>query len=135
MINNCKIIDLKCITDQRGNLTPIEGSKDIPFYPKRVYYLYGVPQDEERGVHAHKKLQQVIICLQGCVDITLDNGKETQTVTLDSPIKGLYIFPMTWKSMYNFAPNTICLVLASAHHEKSDYYYDYNKFVKDVNGY
>lgn len=41
-INDCKIIDLRKISDPRGNLTPIEGGVDVPFDIKRIYYLYDV---------------------------------------------------------------------------------------------
>ena len=32
---------------------------------KRVYYLYDVPQEIERGKHAHYELEQVIFALNG----------------------------------------------------------------------
>jgi len=53
-IHDCKLIDLRKITDPRGNLTVIEENGDVPFNIKRVYYLYDVPGGESRGAHAHK---------------------------------------------------------------------------------
>ena len=74
-IDDCKIIDLRKISDPRGNLTPIEGGADIPFEIKRVYYLYDVPGGESRGAHAHKELQQLIVAANGSFSITLNDGK------------------------------------------------------------
>ena len=59
----CRIIDLPKISDPRGNLTFIEGSRHVPFDIKRVYYLYDVPGGAARGGHAHKNLHQLIIAL------------------------------------------------------------------------
>src|SRR5690349_7666473 len=87
----CRLIDLPKITDQRGNLTFIEQSKHIPFEIKRVFYLYDIPTAEDRGAHAHKNLQQFIICLSGSFDVLLDNGAEKTKVHLNRPWKGLYI--------------------------------------------
>ena len=37
-LNECRLIDLPKVTDWRGNLTFIEGTKHVPFEIKRVYY-------------------------------------------------------------------------------------------------
>ena len=60
-IDDCRIVDLRKISDPRGNLTPIESGADVPFDIKRIYYLYDVPGGESRGAHAHKALYQLII--------------------------------------------------------------------------
>ena len=78
-IHDCRIVDLRKISDPRGNLTPIEGGTDVPFEIKRVYYLYDVPGGESRGAHAHKKLSQLIIAASGSFTVTLDDGKEKKS--------------------------------------------------------
>ena len=82
-IDDCKIIDLRKISDPRGNLTPIEGGADIPFEIKRVYYLYDVPGGESRGAHAHRELQQLIVAANGSFSITLNDGKNKKTYNLN----------------------------------------------------
>ena len=62
---NVQIIDLPQIQDSRGDLTFVEGGKHNPFYIARVYYLYNVPVDAERGGHAHRDLEQVVFALSG----------------------------------------------------------------------
>ena len=48
-----------------GNLSFLEGQRDLPFSIKRAYYIYNVPFDGRRGFHAHKELEQCLICLNG----------------------------------------------------------------------
>ena len=57
-----KIIDLPLETTSTGEFVSIDDKKQqIPFRVKRAYWIYGVPQGENRGGHAHKQLRQVII--------------------------------------------------------------------------
>lgn len=131
-IENCTVIELPKITDPRGNLTFIEGQHHIPFEIRRVFYLYDVPTGEDRGAHAHKALHQFIVCLSGSFDVTLDDGKNKSMVHLNRPWKGLHIPPMIWASEVNFDPGSVCLVLASSAYDESDYYRDYNEFLRAV---
>lgn len=127
-----QIIDLPKVNDQRGNLTFIEGQSHVPFEIKRVYYLYDVPGGAERGGHAHKKLQQVMIALAGSFDVLLDDGKQKTTVHLNCPYQGLYVSDMTWREMSNFSSGSVCLVLASTEYDESDYYRDYDAFLAAI---
>ena len=58
-IEDLKLIEVPKIHDVRGNLSVIE-NYTIPYEIKRVYYLYDVPSDAQRGGHAHKKLKQFL---------------------------------------------------------------------------
>ncbi len=112
-----------------GNLTPIEIPGDIPFEVKRMYYIYGVGQSEVRGNHSHKKLHQVLICLNGSIDVRLENFFGEEKYTLNDPSVGLYVGPDNWREMSNFSDNSVLLVLASAPYDESDYIRDYDEFV------
>lgn len=125
-----ELLDLPSIRDIRGNLTFIESSKSVPFDIKRVYYLHDVPAGAERGGHAHVNLRQLLVAVSGSFDVLLDNGLSRTTFTLDDPTKGLLIESMTWRELLNFAPNTVCLVLASEHYGEEDYIRDYVDFSK-----
>lgn len=132
MIENCKIINLPRITDPRGNLTFIEGGKHVDFEIQRVYYLYDVPGGAERGGHAHKELQQLIIAISGSFDILLDDGYEKKRFHLNRSYYGLYICPMVWRELENFSSGSVCMVLASIFYDESDYYRDYDEFLTAV---
>lgn len=130
-LNQCRIIELPKITDVRGNLTFIEGGSHIPFPIKRVYYLYDVPGGAERGGHAHKELQQFIIAMSGSFDVVLTDGKEKKRFHLNRSYFGLYVPTMLWRELDNFSSGAVCMVLASNKYDESDYYRDYNEYLKD----
>jgi hypothetical protein len=128
----CRLIELPRAADDRGSLTFIEGGKHIPFDVKRVFYLHDVPPSGGRGAHAHRSLEQFLVCLVGGCDVALDDGLAKRSVRLDVPWTGLYIPSMIWASERSFAPGTVCLVLASAPYDENDYIRDYADFVRAV---
>ncbi len=131
-LDNCKLITLPKIVDRRGNLTVVESQRHAHFTIKRVYYLYDVPAGAERGGHAHKDLEQLIIALSGSFDVHLDDGYKTTRYTLNRPNNALYVCRMIWRSIDNFSAGSVCLVLASTYYEESDYYRDYDEFVRSI---
>lgn len=132
-LDKCKIFDLPRINDPRGNLTFVESNRHIPFDIQRVYYLYDVPGGSERGGHAHKALQQLIIAISGSFDIHLDDGLKKMTVHLNRSYSGLYISPMIWREIDNFSSGAVCMVLASDYYDEQDYYRVYSEFITDAN--
>lgn len=115
--------------DERGQLVALEEMKDIPFKIKRVYYMYDTLQDVRRGRHAHKSLEQILICIHGSCKIFLDDGNETKIVSLEKPYEGLYIANDMWREMYDFSKDAVLLVLASELYDESDYIRDYDEFI------
>jgi mannose-6-phosphate isomerase-like protein (cupin superfamily) len=99
------------------------------FYLRRLYYIYDVPSNSYRGFHAHKKLKQIFICLQGSFHLKVTDGTYTDSVDL-IPHDAYYLPSGYWRELSNFTPRTICLVLATEHYEKSDYIYDFKEFLK-----
>lgn len=128
-VHDCKLIDLRKISDLRGNLTVIEGNGDIPFDIKRVYYLYDVPGGESRGAHAHKALYQLLIAANGSFSVTLDDGKEKVTYYLKRPYCGLIIVPGIWRDLDDFSSGSVCLCLASEYYDAGDYIREYQEFL------
>ncbi len=128
-IEHCKIINLPKIHDPRGNLTSIEGGIHVPFDIQRVYYLYDVPGGSERGGHAHKELQQLIVAMSGSFDVLLDDGHQKKRYHLNRSYSGLYVCPMIWRELDNFSSGSVCMVLASSHYDESDYFRDYQQFL------
>ena len=118
--------------DARGELIAIESGKEIPFSIKRVYYIYGVGEGVRRGYHAHKKLEQVLICMHGSCKVLLDDGRERAEVLLDSPAQGLYVGHAVWREMFDFSPDAVLVVLASELYDESDYIREYPAFLRYV---
>jgi hypothetical protein len=125
---DCVILPLNKIHNRAGNITIVEGAKNIPFEIKRVYYLYDIPGGESRGGHAHKDLHQLIVAASGSFDVLLDDGKNKKVVTLNRPDYGLMVVPGIWRELMEFSSGAICLVLASHLYDESDYLRDYQEF-------
>ena len=100
----------------------------LPFPIRRVYYLYDVPGGAQRGGHAHKDLQQLIVAISGSFDVIIDDGKKQKRVSLNRSYLGLHIGSMIWREMDNFSSGAVALVLASQKYEESDYIRDYEAF-------
>lgn len=111
-----------------GTLVAVEGAQDLPFEIKRAYYIYGVPNRQRRGFHAHKALNQALICLSGHVMVHVRTPYEHQELLLDSPSKALLVGPMVWREMYNFSEGAVLLVLADRHYEEADYIRDCDEY-------
>ena len=116
--------------DERGQLIAIEAFKDIPFDIKRVYYIYGMDAGVRRGFHAHKSLEQILICIHGSCKVMLDDGKEKKTIHLDRPYEGLYVSNAMWREMFDFSSDAVLIVLASELYDESDYIRDYEEFLQ-----
>ena len=119
--------------DERGQLVALEEHKDIPFEIKRVYYMYDTGKGVTRGQHAHKSLEQILICIHGSCKLMLDNGKEKKIVSLEKPYEGLYISNNIWREMYDFSSDAVLMVLASDVYQEEDYIRNYDEFLKFVN--
>ena len=119
--------------DERGQLVALEEHKDIPFEIKRVYYMYDTCKGVTRGQHAHKSLEQILICIHGSCKLMLDNGKEKKIVSLEKPYEGLYISNNIWREMYDFSSDAVLMVLASDVYKEEDYIRNYDEFLKFVN--
>jgi len=130
---NYKIIDFSIHGDNRGKLVALEGGQDvIPFEIKRLYYMFDTLPNESRGFHAHTKLEQVIIAMDGACRFVLDDGEKRETVLLNRPDVGLYIGPGMWREMHDFSYGCKLVVLASEHYDEKEYIRDYDTFLRTI---
>lgn len=133
LIGDVSFIELQKILDDKGSISVVQNSIDVPFVVRRVYYLYDTPSGSERGGHAHKVLQQLIIAAMGSFDITLDDGKVKTTINLNKPNIGLLLPPGLWRELNNFSSGSVCLVLASLEYREEEYIRDYSEFINFKN--
>jgi dTDP-4-dehydrorhamnose 3,5-epimerase-like enzyme len=129
-MNLIKIISFPPLGDDRGSLVALEAHKTVPFDVKRVYYIFGTQAGVSRGFHAHRRLQQVAVCVTGKCRMVLDDGQHREEVWLDSPTKGLLIGDFVWREMHDFSPDCVLLVLASEHYNETDYIRSYDDFMQ-----
>ncbi|MFZ3073207.1 MAG: FdtA/QdtA family cupin domain-containing protein [Thermodesulfobacteriota bacterium] len=130
-------INFKKFTDGRGDLVPLEmgRDRDIPFDVKRCYFISNPTNDGIRGRHAHRSLEQVIVCLNGSFTLSLDDGKGgREDIVLDRDDFGIHIKDLVWRELKGFSEKCVILVLADSHYHAGDYIHDYNEFLKAVKG-
>jgi hypothetical protein len=130
-----RLITLEKIGDPSiGYLSYFEANKEIPFEIKRIYFTYAVPVDSKRGMHSHKKLQQLLWCPYGVIEVILDNGKKREVFLLDSPNNALLVGNGIWREMNWKTEGSILCVAASDYYSEDDYirdYYDFLNYVKE----
>ncbi len=130
------LFDLPKMEDSRGNLSFIEEGGQIPFHIARVYWIYDVPAGQKRGSHAFKSQQEIIIALSGSFDVVLNDGVKKKKYHLNRAYKALYIPAKMWRSLENFATNSVCLIISSGHYDEGEYirnFKQYKQFLKSDN--
>ena len=125
-----KLIHLTNIPDLRGHLCVGETNKELPFIPKRIFYIFDVPSSKVRGAHAHRECHQLLICLKGSVSVITDDGKTQEEITLNKPHLGLLLEAGVWGIQYKYSQDAILLVLASHEYDESDYIRDYDEYIQ-----
>ena len=129
-ISDVKLFNLRNFIEPDGNLVPIESNRDIPFDIKRVFYVYGVKDQDDRGKHSHYKTKQILICLNGNIDVIVDDGVHRKKYRLSKPNQALYIPEMIWDEQVYKSEESVLLVLANTHYDIKDYVENYDNFLK-----
>ena len=129
-IKDCRIITLKKHHHANGNLTAVNNGVELPFELKRTFYIYDVPGGAERGGHSHYTCHEFIIAISGSFDVTVDDGNDKYTFTLNRPNQGLLVAPGIWRTLQNFSSGSVCLALASHHFDEKDYVREYDQFLQ-----
>ena len=119
---------LSKILDLRGNLSVGEFGRTVPFEPKRYFMVFGVPNAEIRGEHAHRVCKQFLICAHGSCHVVADDGENREEFVLDDPSIALYLPELTWGVQYKYSSDAVLLVFASHFYDSSEYIRDYNEF-------
>ena len=116
-LDEVRWIELPAVSDDRGTLTAIEATRDIPFEIHRIFYMHHISAD--RGGHAHRDTDQVVIGIAGRHEIEVKDDRKSLTFVLDDPNKGLYLPRMTFTTLRSFSEGAVSLVLASTHYDRS----------------
>lgn len=130
VLNLLKWIELPSNIDERGVLTSIESRGDTPFVVKRLFYMHHIVS--ERGGHAHRDTDQVVIAIAGKFKIDFSDGVNSKTYSLNEPTKGLYMPRMVFTRLYDFSPNAVCLVLANTHYDIKRSIRSWEEYLKEI---
>ena len=116
-----RLIRFRNVPDNRGDLTFTDFESEIPFDVKRTYWIASIPENQQRGGHAHKTGMQLIICIAGNAQIVLESPEGyVKTFKLDTQNEGLLIPQMWWGEM-TFNNGAMLLGFASDRFNEEDY--------------
>ena len=127
-LDDVKKFTLKTFTEPDGNLIPIQMDRDIPFEVKRMFYVYDVHDQNDRGKHSHHKTKQILIAVNGGVTVICDDGKKRRNYVLNEPNKALLIPEMIWDEQVYHSESSVLLVLSNTNYDVNDYIEDYDEF-------
>ena len=127
-LDDVKKFTLKTFTEPDGKLIPIEFDKDISFDVKRMFYVYDVHDQNDRGKHSHHKTKQILIAVNGGVTVICDDGKKRRNYVLNEPNKALLIPEMIWDEQVYHSKSSVLLVLSNTNYDVNDYIEDYDEF-------
>ncbi len=130
--SGCRLISIPSVTDQRGTLAFATARRDIPFPIERVFWIYGVPQGQCRGGHAHRVCAEVVFAVCGAVTMLLDDGRQRSSLRLSDPSVGLLVAPGVWCELTDFAPGTVLAVAASHPYDAGGYIHNYDQYKEEV---
>jgi len=133
LLENVATIDLTTFSEPaRGSLTVVESHKKIPFSIARIFYIYSVPNNGDRGAHAHRQAEQVFIAVSGSFSLEVSNADQTMTFAMCEPHRAVYVPAMFWARVHNFSRDAVCLVVTSTPYDPADYIRDWNEYISTV---
>jgi len=124
------VIQLPRFYDLRGNLSFIEEETHLTYKLRRVYWIYDVPGGEQRGGHAFRETNELIVALSGSFDVVLTDGNEDWRFTLNRSYYGIFVPQMVWRTLDNFSTNSLALILSSTDYYEDDYIRDWEEFIQ-----
>lgn len=133
-VKGVSVVDLPSVADLRGSLSFAQVNDHLPFEPKRYFIVYDVPSRNVRGEHAHRRLNQFLVCIKGSCAVVVDDGANRSEIILDRPTRGLHVPPLVWATEYKYTPDAVLLVLADDEYDADDYIRDYEDFQNEIKG-
>ena len=125
-VGDCRLITLPQHDDERGCLTVLERTAELPFDVRRAFLISNVPAGGSRGRHANMLTSELIVCASGALTVRVDDGQSTRGIPL-STVTGALLVPATlWVELRDFAPGTVVLVFAD-----TDYHDARHAYIRD----
>jgi UDP-2-acetamido-3-amino-2,3-dideoxy-glucuronate N-acetyltransferase len=128
-VRGVSVVALHVAIDARGTIAVAETGAQLPFEPRRLFFVYDVPSREVRGEHAHRAQEQLLVCVKGSCALVVDDGVRREELVLDSPSFSVHVAPMVWTVQYRFTPDAVLAVAASAEYDTNEYIRDYEEFL------
>ncbi len=110
-------------------MTVVEIEQLLPFRVARIYFIVDIPRHVTRGGHAHRSCHELLVATRGAFTLTLESPEASRyQYRVDTPSTSLYVPPLYWRRLTDFADQSECLVLASEPYDADEYIRDYAEF-------
>lgn len=119
-----RLVEIERHVDARGALLPLEFDR-LPFAPRRLFTVSGVPAGTVRGGHAHREGQQLLLCLQGRIDLCLRLADEEVRTRLTPDGPAALLGPRIWCQQTYVGEGSALLVLSSEPYDPTSYIDDW----------
>lgn len=94
----------------------------LPFQPCRLFTVSNVPAGVHRGGHGHHVGAQLLICLEGRIDLWMRQATEQARTALVPGGPGLLLGPGIWCRQTYATAGSVLLVLASDPYDPASYF-------------
>jgi UDP-2-acetamido-3-amino-2,3-dideoxy-glucuronate N-acetyltransferase len=106
--------------DPDGLLGVVEFSQ-LPFVPRRCFWLTDIAERTTRANHAHRVCSQLLFCLTGSVLAEVTSAPTVVSSVQLTVGDSLLVPPLSWLTLSNFSRGTTLGVLASTPYDQSEY--------------
>ena len=123
------MVEFPYFQDSNGDLTVMEGLTDpVPFKIARIFNVRA-EKGNVRGHHAHRHCTQFLVCANGAVEVSCDDGSQKKSYILDRPSAGLLIQPGVWAEQKYLKNDTVLTVLCDLPFQEEEYIRNYGEFI------
>ncbi|MEM7147283.1 MAG: FdtA/QdtA family cupin domain-containing protein [Verrucomicrobiota bacterium] len=126
-------ITFPTVSDERGHLSVADIAKDVPIEVERLYWVWGIPEQAERGGHAHREQTEVLVAMAGAFSVRLTGQDGTVLdYRLDRPDGGLVVPPMYWREVMGYEPGSVMLAISDGRYDPDEYLREKDVFLSDA---
>lgn len=126
-VQDVKTLDFTVKPTPEAVLSVYEHPGNVPYAIARTFVV-NAHETVERGAHAHKECHQIMVCLNGTINVQIKDGTNTENFTLSDPGRGLLVPAGLWAEQ-SYTKGSVLMVLASHTYSESDYIRDYNDYL------
>ncbi len=130
MLQPYQIFRFDTFGDSRGELSVFESNTAFPI--RRVFFIYRVPADAERGNHASTQSSEIIVLTAGHCKIDLHDGEQSRSFLMHTPADALYVPKMTWIRLYDFSDDCVLTVLSDQPYNQKEIIEHFDAFLEKV---
>ena len=132
-MDKVRLINFPYYQEDNGDLVVIQGMDDFAlFHISRVFNVRA-DKDSIRGRHAHSECTQLLVCTNGSIEVSCDDGEKQSIYILNKPYMGLLILPGVWVEQKYLENSSILTVLCDQPFNEEEYIRNYDEFKNYLN--